>query len=192
MNWSSHPPASTSPLELVKLEQRHIRNQRCWTSSDFKGNDVPEWLSQCFECSSIMSGNLSVVMFGRTQNAPFSIWKRRRWWNHILRLKLESHIFVRIISFPLCNFWAYAWRSLPSQQALVSPLKALLLLNLFVLKETMNSYHPVLLSPGNIQHLARANIWRTFSVATAFFKGCFHVSGPCWKVVRLNINYSMA
>ena len=168
---------------MVKLEQRHIRNQRCWASSDFKGKDVPEWLNQCFECSSIISGNLSVVILGMIQNAPFSIWKRRRWWNHILRLKLEARIFVHIISFPLCNFWGYAWRSLLSQQALVSPLKALLFLNLFVLKDTMSSYHPLLQSPGNIQHLARANIWRTFSMVTGFFEGYFHVSGPCWKLM---------
>jgi len=94
-------------------------------SSDFKGKDVPEWLNQCLEFSNIISGNLSVVILGMIQNAPFSIWKRRRWWNHILRLKLEAHIFVLIISFPLCNFWGFAWRSLPSQQALVSPLTAL-------------------------------------------------------------------
>lgn len=58
----------------------------------------------------------------------------RRWWNHILRLKLEAHIFVHIISFPLCNFWGYAWRPLPSEQALIPPLKAVLFLNLFALK----------------------------------------------------------
>lgn len=153
-------------------------------SSDFKGKDVPEWLNQCHECSNIISGNPSVVILGITQNAPFSIWKRRRWWNHILRLKLEARIFVLIISFPLCNFWGFAWRSLPSQQALVSPLKALLFLNLFALKENMNSYYPLLQSPGNIQHLARANIWRTFLVVTGCFKGCLHVPVPCWKLIN--------
>lgn len=107
----------------------------------------------------------------------------RRWWNHILRLKLEAHIFVHIISFPLCNFWGYAWRSLPSQQALVSSLKVVLFLNSFVLKETMNSYHPLFQSPGNTQHLARANIWRTFSMVTGFFEGYFHVSELCWKLM---------
>lgn len=149
----------------------------------FQGKGCPR-VTQSLEYSNIISGNPSVVILGIIQNAPFSIWKRRRWWNHILRLKLEALIFVLIISFPLYNFWGFAWRSLPSQQALVSPLKALLFLNLFALKENINSYYPLLQSPGNIHHLARANIWRTFLVVIGCFKGYLHVPVCCQKLIN--------